>query len=219
MASPGLVIFDCDGVLVDSEPLANASLAEGLQELGLAATPEETHSRYLGLSWTSVIADLEVRYGGPLPDGWLERVQARDRDLFRRHLKPIPGVEAVVARLRRLRVPYCVASSGSPDKMKLTLGVTGLLTYFQGVMFSSTMVERGKPHPDLFQLAAERMGARPKDTTVIEDSLNGVKAAAAAGMTVLAFVRDPLSDREALAAAGGRLFETMDDLPALLALA
>ncbi len=218
MARPGLVIFDCDGVLVDSEPLANASLTEGLQELGFSATMEDTRRRYLGLSWKSVIADLETRYGGPLPEGWLDRTRARDRDLFHRHLKAIPHVEDVIIRLRRLSIPFCVASSGSLDKMRLTLGITGLLTYFQGVMFSSTMVERGKPFPDLFELASGRMGVRAKETVVIEDSPHGVSAAQAAGMGVFAFARDPLSDREALEAAGGRLFDDMRLLPDLLSL-
>ncbi len=216
MPSPALVIFDCDGVLVDSEPLANLSLSEGLLELGLETSLEDTRRRYQGLSWASVLSDLEARLGHPVPDDWSLRRKARDRELFATQLKPIPGVERVVERLRRAGVPYCVASSGSVDKMRFTLSLTNLLSLFQGVLFSSEMVERGKPHPDLFLHAAERMGVAPAGAVVIEDSVPGVIGAKAADMAVLAFVRDPMSDRDGLEAAGGHLFDNMNDLPRLL---
>ncbi len=218
MKRPGLVIFDCDGVLVDTEPLSNASLVEGLAELGIETTVEDTRKRYLGLSWPSVLADIEDRLGTPVPEGWLDRRRARDFELYSRFLKAIPGVDYVIARVRRAGLPYCVASSGSIDKMRFTLEHTGLLPNFEGVLFSSSMVPRGKPHPDLFLHAAARMGIAASETAVIEDSVNGVTAARAAGMRVLAFARDPLSDRAGLEGAGGELFTDMEQVPSLLSI-
>ncbi len=213
-----LVIFDCDGVLVDSEPLANRALQQNLERLGLSMTYEEVRQRFLGLSWARVCEIIEEMLGRPLPEGWLEDQRAHDRALFKAHLQPIPGVRDVVETVRARGLSYCVASSGEVDKMQFTLGLTGLLPLFEDVLFSATMVTRGKPHPDLFLLAAERMGQAPEHCAVIEDSVNGVTGARAAGMTVYAFAGDPMADRSGLEKAGGLLFDRMADLPGLLGL-
>lgn len=180
----GLVIFDCDGVLVDSEPLAAAALAEELADAGIATTAEDCLDHYTGLSLDSVIAGIEARWARTLPSDFRDRLKQRDYDAFRRHLRPIPGVEALLASLR---TPKCVASSGSLEKLALTLGVTGLMPHFAPNVFSAEQVARGKPAPDLFLYAACRMGAPVGRCIVVEDSVAGVTAARAAGMSVIGY--------------------------------
>ncbi len=215
---PELVIFDCDGVLVDSEPLALRSLREGLSELGLAMSEREAHDRFVGRSWKSISEDIEDLLGRPVPEGWNERRKARDTALFEAELQPIPGVADVLALLQGAGIPVCVASSGRPEKIRSSLGLTDLRSWFGENLFSASMVEHGKPAPDLFLLAAREMGFEPGVCAVIEDSVPGVTGAVAAGMTVFAYAADPLADREALAAKGATLFSTMAELPGLLGL-
>jgi len=211
---PALVIFDCDGVLVDSESIANRIMAEAITATGIAMTYEECRARFVGGTLQRVIDTVEAWRGKPLPPGWREDFEARRNEAFRSELKPVRGVAGVLEAVRASGTPFCVASSGSPDKMKLTLGLTGLQGYFDGRVFSATMVARGKPAPDLFLYAAERMGRPPADCTVVEDSLMGVTAGVAAGMRVLAYTVE--SDAEALEAAGGLPFDDMAALPGLL---
>lgn len=215
-AAAGLVIFDCDGVLVDTEPLSNAMLAEALEPLGLSLSISETRRAFVGLSWADVVTKIETMTGAPVPEGWLENVMAREHEAFRRELRPVPGVRGVLEMLVRQERAFCVASSGSVEKMRLTLGVTGLLPLLEGVLFSAHMVERGKPHPDLFLHAADGMGHGPETCAVIEDSVPGVTGALAAGMRVFAYAGDPETDDEALSAAGGEVFTSMGELPGLL---
>jgi HAD superfamily hydrolase (TIGR01509 family) len=196
--TPSLVIFDCDGVLVDSEPIANRVLAEALNEAGYAISPEEAVARFVGRSMASVIAMVETDHGRPLPGGWLDDCQARTFEAFRKDLRAMPGMEEA---LERISVPMCVASSGAPDKIAHSLSLTGLDRFFDGNLFSASMVARGKPAPDLFLYAARRMGAEPEQCLVIEDSVPGVEAAVAAGMRVLGFVGGSHAD----AALGSRL--------------
>jgi HAD superfamily hydrolase (TIGR01509 family) len=205
------VIFDCDGVLVDTEPTSNRVLAGLLTEAGLPATPADCAGSYRGLSMKSVLADATRRLGRPLPFDVLDRYYAEIEAIFRRGLDPIAGV---VDALERIDLPNCVASSGPHHKMEVTLRATGLWERFCGRIFSATEVAAGKPAPDLFLHAAARMGFDPATTAVVEDSLAGVQAAVAAGMRPLAFARgaDPLP----LAAAGGLPFSDMADLPGLL---
>lgn len=212
--SPDLVIFDCDGVLVDSEPLANALLAEAVGELGLSMSVEEVVDTYVGLSMASVMTDLEWRTGKPVPPGWLDALQARTFDAFRRELLPVRGVAAAIAALRAAGLSVCVASSGSHDKMGVSLGVTGLAPLFQGAIFSASSVPRGKPHPDLFLYAAAQMGIPPERAAVVEDSVPGVTAARAAGMRALGYAERTAPGR--LAAAGAIVFTDMEALPGLL---
>jgi HAD superfamily hydrolase (TIGR01509 family) len=214
----GLVIFDCDGVLVDTEPLSNAMLAEALTSLGITLTVKETRRAFTGLSWPDAVSEIETLTGGPLPAGWLDDLMAREHAAYRRSLESVPGVRAVLELLRNEGRPYCVASSGSIGKMHVTLGATGLLPFVEEVLFSAHMVERGKPFPDLFLHAADRMGHTPEACIVVEDSVPGVTGAVAAGMRVLAYAGDPETDHDALRAAGGEVFASMDELPGLIGL-
>lgn len=212
-----LVIFDCDGVLVDSELLANRCLATALNAAGLDWTVEETMRRLVGRSMSSCVAIIEGELGRALPDDFLPRLQEETFGVFRTApVRPVSGIVDVLDRLEAQSVPYCVASSGELEKMRLTLGITGLLGRFDGRMFSAAMVPRGKPFPDLFQHAAREMGADPADCVVIEDAVAGVQAGSAAGMRVLAYAGAAHADRAGLQEAGGVLFERMDDLPRLL---
>ena len=215
-ARPELVIFDCDGVLVDSEPLANAILARALSAEGLVMDVAESRRRYVGLSLATVIARAEAELGRPLSPGWLEALQQETFAAFRAELRPVPGVADAIDAIQAAGLPVCVASSGSLAKMGVTLGLTGLEARFGGRLYSSSMVARGKPFPDLFLHAAASMGVAPGRAVVVEDSLPGVEAACAAGMRALAFARD--GDPAALAARGGEAFLDMALLPGLLGL-
>lgn len=216
-ARPAAVIFDCDGVLVDSERIANQVLADLLTEAGLPTTREESMRDYMGRTMAACRALAEERFGGPLPaalfdDDYHERCFAA----FARELRPVPGIEAVLAALDGVPLPYCVASSGHPKKIRATLGHTGLLPRFEGRITSATEVAQGKPAPDVFLLAAERLGLAPAACQVVEDSVLGVRAGRAAGMRVLGFARDVAPD--ALAEAGAVVFRDMAELPSLLGL-
>ena len=205
------VIFDCDGVLVDTEIVSNSVLADLLTEAGLPTTLESCMRDFRGRSVGSCLAIAEARFGGPLPLDLAERYYAGVEAVFVAELEPVPGV---VAALDRIALPSCVASSGPHHKMAVTLRKTGLWDRFEGRIFSATEVAKGKPAPDLFLHAAARMGFDPASTAVVEDSVPGVEAAVAAGMRALAFARH--SSRAELAAAGGEPFDDMADLPALL---
>jgi HAD superfamily hydrolase (TIGR01509 family) len=206
------VIFDCDGVLVDSEPVGNAVLAELITELGIPTTPQQSIEKYMGRSMASCLAMLEQQLGHPPPADFAERYRVGVEAAWRRDLQPVPGI---VEALDAIDLPKCVASSGEHERMQLTLGLTGLLPRFDGHLFSATEVEHGKPAPDLFLHAAAEMGFDPATTAVVEDTVPGVQAGRAAGMRVLAFARLVAADD--LAAAGGEVFDDMRALPALLA--
>ncbi|WP_199698926.1 HAD family hydrolase [Oleomonas cavernae] len=213
---PSLVIFDCDGVLVDSEGPANRCLGEAVTALGLPMDEAGSRAQFVGLSMTSVMARIEAMTGRPLPAGWLAALQAKTYACFRAELQAIPGVRAAIERILAAGIATCVASSGSPDKMELTLGLTGLRPLFGDRLFSAVQVARGKPAPDLFLLAARRMGLAPEATVVVEDSVPGVTGAVAAGMRALGFARD--TDAALLAAAGAETFDDMGALPRLIGL-
>jgi HAD superfamily hydrolase (TIGR01509 family) len=206
------VIFDCDGVLVDTEPVSNRVLAALLTEAGLETTLEDCLALYRGRAMRSVLADAARRLGRPLAFDVAERYYAEVEAIFRVELEPVPGI---VDALERIDLPCCVASSGPHHKMEVTLRSTGLWDRFEGRIFSATEVAHGKPAPDLFLYAAERMGFDPATTAVVEDSIAGVEAAVAAGMRALAFAAD--TGPAELAAAGGEPFTDMAELPGLLA--
>jgi HAD superfamily hydrolase (TIGR01509 family) len=208
-----LVIFDCDGVLVDSEPITNRVLAEALCEIGLATTVESSMRDYMGRSWPACVEIFEDRLGRPLPPQFAERFWTRAEAALRAELQPVPGIREVLARIP---TPTCVASSGRPEKMRITLGMTGLLPRFEGRIFSALDVARAKPWPDLFLHAAARMGAAPATCVVVEDSPRGVEAGVAAGMRVLGFARR--TDAASLEAAGAEVFCDMLELPERLGL-
>jgi HAD superfamily hydrolase (TIGR01509 family) len=205
------VIFDCDGVLVDTEPVANRVLAELLTEHGLPTTTEQSMERYMGRSMPSTIAISEELLGGALPSDFADGYYAALGAEFARELHPVPGIVEALDRIER---PSCVASSAPHHKIRLTLGLTGLLERFDGRIFSAADVGRGKPEPDLFLHAARTMEFDPARTVVVEDTVPGVLAGRAAGMRVLAFARH--TPAAALAEAGGEVFDDMRALPGLL---
>lgn len=205
MAAIQGVIFDCDGVLVDSEPTSNRVLAEVLTEIGLPTTTEESMAAFMGKSWVSILEILEDRLGGPPPADLTAIYRARS-DVA---LANVQAVDGILEVLDAIDLPSCVASSGPHVKMAVTLGATGLLDRFEGRIFSAVDLPhgRGKPAPDLFLHAAREMVFDPAATAVIEDSLPGCEAGRAAGMHVFAYRLD---------ADGARRFDDMRDLPALL---
>jgi len=208
--TPALVIFDCDGVLVDSEPIANRVTVEVLGEIGLPMTTEECTRTFIGRSVASCCEIMERLLGRALPERFAADWEERELAAFRAEVSPIPGIAEA---LERLGVPCCVASSGSHRRMDVTLGRTGLLERFRGRIFSASDVARGKPFPDLYLHAARSMGVAPGHCAVVEDSVVGVEAAVAAGMRVLGFARPGHADPAALAAAGAEPFAEMADLP------
>jgi HAD superfamily hydrolase (TIGR01509 family) len=207
-----LIVFDCDGVLVDSEPISNEVLAGLLTAAGVPTTTEESLERYMGGSMGAVVADAERRLGGRLPDGLIEDYYARCAAAFDARLTAVPGIEAALDALGPIAI--CVASSGRHAKIRHSLGLTGLLPRFDGRIFSAHDVARGKPEPDLFLHAAARMGADPARCAVIEDAPVGIAAALAAGMAPFGYTgRTP---PERLAREGVRVFSAMRELPGLL---
>jgi HAD superfamily hydrolase (TIGR01509 family) len=211
------IIFDCDGVLVDTELLANRCFAAALNRVGLPWSVEETMRRLVGRSMNACVGIIEGELGDKLPADFLSRLQAETFASFRAApVQPVAGIPELLDWLDAQRVAYCVASSGEIEKMRLTLGLTGLLPRFEGRMFSASMVERGKPFPDLFLHAASSIGVDSRQCTVIEDAVPGVQAGVAAGMEVLAYAGAPHADRSGLAAAGGTVFDDMRDVPHLL---
>jgi HAD superfamily hydrolase (TIGR01509 family) len=209
-----LVIFDNDGVLVDSEPISNRMLAEYLTELGHPTTYEDSIRDFMGSAMHRVHDLIVERTGRRLPADFDETFHRRVFEAFRRELKPVPGVAAVLEKLEAEGVPYCVASSGSHERIRVGLGTTGLYERFtEERIFSSQDVGRGKPAPDLFLHAARVMGFAPERCAVVEDSPLGVEAAVAAGMDVYGFTAMTPPGR----LAGARsMFGDMAELPGLL---
>jgi HAD superfamily hydrolase (TIGR01509 family) len=207
-----LVIFDCDGVLIDSERLAVKVDVEVLGQLGWPLTEAEVIERFVGRSDRDTKAAIEAKLGRRLAPDWLEPFKPRYRALFAAELAPVEGI---IEALEEIAVPTCVASSGTHDHLRYTLELTGLYDRFAGRIFSAEDVARGKPAPDLFLYAAERMAAVPARCIVVEDSRSGVAAARAAGMRVLAFAGG-LSPAELLAGHGTVVFTDMRELPGLI---
>jgi HAD superfamily hydrolase (TIGR01509 family) len=212
MARFDLVIFDCDGVVVDSERLVFNVFGSFIRSLGVHLSDAETREQFLGRSLADCMAIVERLRGTPAPPGSLDRYTAERDRVLREGVQAVEGVREV---LETLTIPYCIASSGGHDKMRITLGATKLMPLFEGRLFSATEVPRAKPAPDIFLFAAERMGASAARTAVIEDTVNGVRAGHAAGMTVFGYV--DLTPAERLIEAGAtRTFTQMSELPALL---
>jgi HAD superfamily hydrolase (TIGR01509 family) len=211
------VIFDCDGVLVDSEVLAAPILAALLTELGLPTTAEDVDRDFKGRSWEHGLEVIRARRDGAEPWPELrERYRAALFAAFDAELQPIAGVAGALDALEAGGIPYCVASSGDHERIRRGLGGAGLLERFpNGTIFSVEDVACGKPSPDLFLHAAERMGFAAATTAVIEDSVAGVQAGVAAGMRVLGYASGTAAD--ALRAGGAEPFDDMAALPRLLA--
>jgi HAD superfamily hydrolase (TIGR01509 family) len=213
-----LVIFDCDGVLVDSEVISNMVLAAALTAEGLPTTLTEARRDYQGLLLEEVLRRAEADLGRPLAEGWLARYERDRAEQFRRELKPVEGAAEALERVSAAGVGVCVASQGALEKIRLSLALTGLGAAFtERMLFSAESVARGKPHPDLFLHAAEAMGADPTECVVVEDTPSGVAAGMAAGMRVLGYAAD--SDETALRMAGAEIIRSIGEVPVLLGLA
>lgn len=223
LSAPGaepvkLVIFDCDGVLVDSEPLAIRVLLDVLNESGLSLTFDEAIELFLGRSMQSISRMLKLKFDFDFNQGALETARLRLYELFRTDLKPIKNIAATIDALD---TKVCVASSSQPERIELALSAVDLHKRLHPNLFSATMVENGKPAPDLFLHAAAQMGVEPRNCVVVEDSTAGIEAARKAGMRVLAFIggSHARSDahRASIAATGAdRMFENMHELRDIL---
>ena len=201
MLSYDLLICDCDGVLVDSEPLAARAMLALLNVTGTAAT-EAMFAECIGMKQADILAHLAARTGSPIDPGVPDRLWPETRELFSRDLTEVEGAREALAAIV---APRCVASSSHLERIRFSLDVTGLADLFGEAVFSSQMVRRGKPAPDLFLYAAERMGADPARCVVVEDSVPGVTGAVAAGMTAIGFIGGSHLDerhRAALTGAG-----------------
>lgn len=213
-----LVIFDCDGVLVDSEVISNEVLARSLSAEGLPTTLAEARRDYQGLLLLDVLSRAEARLGRELPDDFLERYERERAEAFRLGLKPVQGAAEAVRRISAAGVAVCVASQGKLEKTHLSLDLTGLRDLFPAeALFSAYSVPRGKPHPDLFLYAAAVMQVKPCGCAVVEDTPSGVSAALSAGMRVFGYAAD--SDQRALREAGAEILHSLARLPARLGLA
>ncbi|MFD9568913.1 HAD family hydrolase [Streptomyces sp. NPDC059982] len=209
-----LVIFDCDGVLVDSERIAARVQVELGARLGWPLTEDEVVRRFIGRSSASVREQVAARLGDETARAWEESFALLHAQAVDAGLDPVDGLPEA---LDRITLATCVASSGSHEKMRHTLGRTGLYERFAGRIHSATEVPRGKPAPDLFLYAAARMGVDPAACVVVEDSRPGVEAARAAGMRALGYAGG-LTPASALAGPGTTVFTDMRELPALLGL-
>jgi HAD superfamily hydrolase (TIGR01509 family) len=214
----GLIIFDCDGVLVDSEPLSMRVLLETVAEAGAIIHAKQGYELFLGKSLASVIQILRRDYGVAVSDDALSAMRQKLYALFRAELRPI---EAIADALQAIELPSCVASSSQVERIRLSLQVTGLLSFFEDHIFSASMVEHGKPAPDLFLHAAQQMRIEPSRCIVIEDSPAGIEAAKRAGMRVFAFLggshaRSPEHRRNIEAIGPTLVFDNMLDLPGLI---
>ncbi len=208
-----LVIFDCDGVLVDSEPLANRVFAAQLARAGLEMSVAEVMRRFVGRTMAGCMALATEILGRPLPADFGERW---DADLFAALCAELRPVEGMAALLAELDIPFCVATNSSPERLAIALETTGLAAFFEGRAFSASAVPRPKPAPDLFLHAARTMGAAPSRCVVVEDTPTGVRAARAAGMSAFGFAGAPHTDALALEAEGAIVVRTMNELATAL---
>jgi HAD superfamily hydrolase (TIGR01509 family) len=212
-----LVIFDCDGVLVDSEPVANRAVSEALAPLGWAITPEEADRRFLGMTLTDMEPVIERQLGRKLPPEWRGEVMRRLVHALESEAVPVAGGIEALRAVTALGVPWRIASNSSHEEMRAKFTRLGIADLVAGRVHSHRDVARGKPAPDLFLAAAAAEGVAPAECLVIEDSPLGAQAAAAAGMDCLGFA--PHSDGRALRALGAVPFSSMFDVPALVAAA
>jgi len=207
-----LVIFDCDGVLVDSERIAVRVDAIVLGRLGWELSEAEIIERFMGRSEAYMVGEIEAALGRPLPHDWDAEFAPLYREALEAELQPVDGV---VEALDSIPTPTCVASSSTHERLRFTLGRTGLLERFDGRIFSAADVANGKPAPDLFLHAAASLGADPARCAVVEDSVYGVQAARAAGMRAYGYAGG-LTAPDRLAGPGTTVFSDMRELPALL---
>jgi HAD superfamily hydrolase (TIGR01509 family) len=210
-----LVIFDCDGVLVDSEPVANRVVAQELTALGWPMTPQEADGHFLGLTFTDMQPLIETRLGRPLAEHWKQSLVQKVIDAMAAEVGPIDGAVAALHATSALGLPWRVASNSSHEEMAVKFARLGITALVAGRIHSHRDVARGKPAPDLFLAAAAAEAVAPEHCVVIEDSVPGATAARAAGMDCLGYA--PHHDGTRLRAVGAVPFRSMHDLPAILA--
>ena len=210
-----LVIFDCDGVLVDSEAIGNRFISEALTLAGIPISAEGALSQFLGGKLTQIKEDAEKQLGFSLPSNWVDEIYKKQFSEFRKNLKSIDGIEDVLDVLERINIPICVGSNGPLNKMEVSLGVTKLRDRFLGRIFSADQVKKPKPAPDLYLYCADRMGVPPQHCLVIEDSPRGASAGVAAGMSVFGYSGG--EDNSALKEVGcTKVFDTMQEIATFL---
>ncbi len=209
--APKCIIFDCDGTLVDSEEVTNEIIAEMAGELGVKMTGEEATAIFVGKTLDAVLYKMRELSGKEIPDDWLPRLIRRVSEAWKTELIPVDGVRNL---LENLKIPICVASNGEPIHINQSLKMTGLHDFFDGNIFSATDVGVPKPAPDLFLYAAKKMGFKPEQCVVVEDSVTGVIAASRAKIKVYGLVK--LCSAEELENAGAIPFTSMRDLSSLL---
>ncbi len=214
------IIFDCDGVLVDSEPLSMRADVEILKRYGIDITPAEAHRRFVGRTFEAMIQELSAQRGVVFPDGLLDAKNARVAELYRSELQLVRGVRDALESIRNLGLTMSIASNSPKERVKLALQLTGLNGYFKDNIFTFEDVPHGKPAPDVFLLAAKKAGVRAEDCLVVEDSMTGVTAAVDAGCWTLGFTgthEDEDAHGAKLKDIGAEaLFAKMVDLPALV---
>lgn len=214
MSKPQLIIFDCDGVLVDSEKFSSQVIAEEITKLGIPMEVLEAQNLFTGGSLADVEKYIVSKIGRPIPYDFEKVYRKRSFELFEEFLEPIPGVEEVLKNISAQAIKKCVASNGPLKKMLFNLRKTKLLPYFEGHLFSAYEVNRWKPDPFLFLHAAKNMNVAPEKCLVIEDSIHGVEAAVSAGIPVLGYAPD--HDGAELKGAGAIVFSAMNELPNLI---
>ena len=210
-----LILFDCDGVLVDSEGPSNVVLAKNLSGHGLAMTPEDCEAHFVG-GTMAMVGEKAREMGAHLPDNWIDEIYAQIYARLAEGVDVIAGIPEVLDRLEALGIPFCVGSNGSEEKMKITLGQTGLWERFSGAIYSAHTLGVAKPDPDLYLIAAERHGIDPARCVVVEDSLAGVTAAIRADMRCLAYVAK--GDGARLSDQGAEIIRHMSEIPERLGL-
>ena len=214
--TPRLIIFDCDGVLVDSEPVSNQVMVDNLARNGLQLTVARSMELFVGSTMARAM-DKAIALGADLHDGWIEEVYAETYAALKAGVDLVPGVSDLLALLDQNDIPSCVASNGSEDKMRITLGQNGLWQRFHpNAMFSAHALGVAKPDPGLFLAAASHFGLQARDCLVVEDSATGALAAARAGMRCLGYANE--GDGEKLAAEGAEVFRSMSEVPRLIGL-
>lgn len=207
-----LIIFDCDGVLVDSEAIVNRVIYQQARELGASLTFEEAEEKFSGGNLNMVIAYVEQEIGHPVPDDFVPVFRKRSFEAFETEIQAVAGVEQLIQQLTK---PFCVGSNGPRNKIELTLGLTGLLPYFEGKIYSAYDVGKWKPDPTLYLTIAQTMNLEPHQCAVIEDSKFGVQAAKRAGMDVFGYAPHPKHEQKLLAE-GATVFQHMSQLLPLL---
>ena len=214
------IIFDCDGVLVDSEPLSMRADAEILARTGLKISEAELHKRFVGTTFQDMVQSLEREHNTKLPGNLSDLKNARMNELYRSELKLVRGVRDALEDIRNMGLSMSIASNGPKDRVKLALQLTGLLPYFKNAIVTFEDVPQGKPAPDMYLLAAKNAGAKADNCLVVEDSVTGVTAAVDAGCWTLGFTgtyENHVPHGEKLKDIGAEaIFNKMVDLPALV---